>query len=250
SVCFPKPGTTIILLGFLVFLEPKQAPVFDIKPESIDVPFGESADFECHVTGAQPIHITWSKDGQEIRTGRNYNITFTDNTAHLRVLRVGKGDSGQYTCQASNEAGKDFCSAQLSVKEPPKFVKKPEALRFVKQGDTVQLECTISGTPEIRIAWYKNDQALQASDRLHISFVDSVAMLTISGATADDAGDYICEAHNSAGTASCSTSLFVKGVFGCVRERTVISVHSLPAALPQLSLLLLIYTFPQSLRSL
>uniref|UniRef100_A0A8C5TU27 Ig-like domain-containing protein n=1 Tax=Malurus cyaneus samueli TaxID=2593467 RepID=A0A8C5TU27_9PASS len=98
------------------FSEPKQAPVFDIKPESIDVPFGESADFECHVTGAQPIHITWSKDGQEIRTGRNYNITFTDNTAHLRVLRVGKGDSGQYTCQASNEAGKDFCSAQLSVK--------------------------------------------------------------------------------------------------------------------------------------
>lgn len=99
-----------------------------------------------------------------------------------------------------------FCSA-----EPPKFVKKPEALRFVKQGDTVQLECKISGTPEIRIVWYKNDQALQASDRLHMSFVDSVAMLTILGATAEDAGDYICEAHNSAGTASCSTSVTVKG---------------------------------------
>ena len=80
------------------------------------MPFGESADFECHVTGAQPIHITWSKDGREIRTGGNFNITFVANTAHLRVLRVGKGDSGQYTCQASNEAGKDFCSAQLSVK--------------------------------------------------------------------------------------------------------------------------------------
>lgn len=80
------------------------------------MPFGESADFECHVTGAQPIHITWSKDGREIRTGGNFSITFVANTAHLRVLRVGKGDSGQYTCQASNEAGKDFCSAQLSVK--------------------------------------------------------------------------------------------------------------------------------------
>lgn len=99
-----------------MFLEPKQAPVFDTKPESIDVPFGESADFVCHVTGAQPITITWSKDGREIRTGGNFNITFAANTAHLRVLRVGKGDSGQYTCQASNEAGKDFCSAQLSVK--------------------------------------------------------------------------------------------------------------------------------------
>uniref|UniRef100_A0A8C0B1W5 Ig-like domain-containing protein n=1 Tax=Buteo japonicus TaxID=224669 RepID=A0A8C0B1W5_9AVES len=187
-----------------------QAPVFDTKPESIDVPFGESADFECHVTGAQPIHITWSKDGREIRTGGNFSITFVANTAHLRVLRVGKGDSGQYTCQASNEAGKDFCSAQLSVKEPPKFIKKPEALRFVKQGDAVQLECKISGTPEIRTVWYKNDQALLASDRLHMSFVDSVAMLTILGANTEDAGDYICEAHNSAGTASCSTSVTVK----------------------------------------
>lgn len=99
-----------------------------------------------------------------------------------------------------------FCSA-----EPPKFIKKPEALRFVKQGDTIQLECKISGTPEIRIVWYKNEQALQASDRLHMSFVDSVATLTILGATAEDAGDYICEAHNSAGTASCSTSVTVKG---------------------------------------
>lgn len=80
------------------------------------MPFGESADFECHVRGTQPIHVTWSKDGREIRTGGNFNITFVDNTAHLRVLRVGKGDSGQYTCQASNEAGKDFCSAQLGVK--------------------------------------------------------------------------------------------------------------------------------------
>ena len=81
----------------------------------------------------------------------------------------------------------------------------------MKQGDTVQLECKISGTPEIRTVWYKNDQALQASDRFHMSFVDSVAMLIILGANTEDAGDYICEAHNSAGTASCSTSVTVKG---------------------------------------
>lgn len=115
-----------------MFLEPKQAPIFDTKPESIDVPLGESADLECHVTGAQPIHITWSKDGREIRTGGNYNITFVANTAHLRVLRVGKGDSGQYTCQASNEAGKDFCSAQLSVKGIE--IKSPSFVVFLSLG--------------------------------------------------------------------------------------------------------------------
>lgn len=95
--------------------------------------------------------------------------------------------------------------------EPPKFIKKPEALQFVRQGDTVQLECKITGTPEIKITWYKNDQALQASNRLHMSFVESTAVLTILDASAEDAGDYICEAQNSAGAASCSTSVSVKG---------------------------------------
>uniref|UniRef100_A0A8D0L4H5 Ig-like domain-containing protein n=1 Tax=Sphenodon punctatus TaxID=8508 RepID=A0A8D0L4H5_SPHPU len=186
------------------------APSFDITPVSVDAPTGESADFECHVIGAQPIHVTWAKDGREIRTGGNYSITFVANTAHLRILRVGKGDSGQYTCQANNEAGKDFCSAQLSVKEPPKFVKKLEASRAVKQGDSVQLECKISGSPEIKIVWYKNDHEIHASERYHVSFSDSVAVLTIIDVSVEDSGDYICEAHNSAGTASCSTVLTVK----------------------------------------
>lgn len=68
------------------------------------------------MTGAQPMRITWSKDNKEIRPGGNYTITCVGNTPHLRILKVGKGDSGQYTCQATNDVGKDMCSAQLSVK--------------------------------------------------------------------------------------------------------------------------------------
>lgn len=90
--------------------------MFDITPESRDVPVGKGVDFECHVTGTHPIHAIWAKDGREIRTGGNYAITFVENTARLRIMRAGKGDSGQYTCQASNVVGKDFCSAQLNVK--------------------------------------------------------------------------------------------------------------------------------------
>ncbi|XP_059576117.1 titin-like, partial [Alligator mississippiensis] len=205
-----NPVGTATSSARLTVTEPKQAPVFDIKPTPIDVPVGESADFECHVTGAQPIQVTWVKDGKEIRTGGNYNITFVANTAHLRVLRASKGDSGQYTCQATNEVGKDFCSAQLSVKEPPKFVKKLEASRFVKQGDSVQLECKISGSPEIRVVWYRNDHEIHPSDKLRASLADGVAVLAILDAGVEDSGDYICEAHNPIGTASCSTALTVK----------------------------------------
>ncbi|OBS79354.1 hypothetical protein A6R68_18257, partial [Neotoma lepida] len=43
-----------------------------------------------------------------------------------------------------------------------------------------------------------------------MSFVNSVALLTINEASAEDSGDYICEAHNGVGDASCSTALKVK----------------------------------------
>ena len=59
--------------------------------------------------------ITWAKDNREIRPGGNYKMTLVENTATLTVLKIGKGDAGQYTCYASNVAGKDSCSAHLGV---------------------------------------------------------------------------------------------------------------------------------------
>lgn len=90
-------------------------PFFDLKPVSVDLALGESGSFKCHVTGTAPIKITWAKDNREIRPGGNYKMTLVENTATLTVLKVGKGDAGQYTCYASNVAGKDSCSAHLGV---------------------------------------------------------------------------------------------------------------------------------------
>uniref|UniRef100_A0A8C4XP77 Titin n=1 Tax=Falco tinnunculus TaxID=100819 RepID=A0A8C4XP77_FALTI len=99
----------------------------------------ETADFECHISGTQPIKVTWAKDNQEIRTGRNYQISYVDNTAHLTILKVDRGDSGKYTCYASNEVGKDSCTAQLTVKDVP--------------GPVRNLEVTETYDGEVGLAW-------------------------------------------------------------------------------------------------
>lgn len=99
-----------------LFLEGKNPPFFDIRIAPVDAVVGESADFECHVTGTQPIKVSWAKDGKEIRSGGNYQISYLENSAHLTILKVDKGDSGQYTCYAVNEVGKDSCAAQLNIK--------------------------------------------------------------------------------------------------------------------------------------
>lgn len=81
----------------------------------MDVPVGDPAEFECHVTGTQPIKLTWAKNNKEIKAGENYKVTQLENTTKLSILKTDKADSGQYTCSATNDVGKDSCSITLNV---------------------------------------------------------------------------------------------------------------------------------------
>lgn len=101
--------------------------------------------------------------------------------------------------------------SSLSSQEPPRFVKKLESSKVIKQGDSDRFECKISGSPEIRVVWFKNDAEIKHGGKYTMSFSDSVAVLEIADANIEDSGDYTCEAHNDAGSVSCSTSLKVKG---------------------------------------
>lgn len=95
--------------------------------------------------------------------------------------------------------------------EPPKFVKKLEATKIVKAGDSARLECKITGSPDIRVVWYRNEHELPASDKYRMAFIDSVAILQMNNLGTEDTGDFICEAQNPAGSTSCSTKVIVKG---------------------------------------
>uniref|UniRef100_A0A669QMY7 Titin n=1 Tax=Phasianus colchicus TaxID=9054 RepID=A0A669QMY7_PHACC len=125
--------------SLLTVQEGKTPPFFDTPITPVDGIIGESADFECHISGTQPIRVTWAKDNQEIRTGGNYQISYVENIAHLTILRVDRGDSGKYTCYASNEVGKDSCTAQLNVKDVP--------------GPVRNLEVTETYDGEVGLAW-------------------------------------------------------------------------------------------------
>ena len=78
-------------------------------------------------------------------------------------------------------------------------------------GEPLRLESKVTGTPPLKISWYKNDAAVSDSDHMKMAFDGTVAVLEISGTSCDDDGVYTCEAQNDAGTKSCSTTLSVKG---------------------------------------
>lgn len=81
----------------------------------------------------------------------------------------------------------------------------------VKTGENTALEVTVSGSPELKIKWFKDNRELSAGAKYQISFARKVAILKIRSADKADAGDYKLEVTNHVGTASCQTKLTVSG---------------------------------------
>ena len=114
----------------------------------------------------------------------------------------------------------------------------------MKAGDSARLECKITGSPDIRVVWYRNEHELPASDKYRMAFIDSVAVLQMNNLGTEDAGDFICEAQNLAGSTGCSTKVIVKGRNLFLRFLVTWRPPSSPVALRALCPLSVIFSFP------
>ena len=77
---------------------------------------GESAKFECRITGEQQPEITWSKDYQKLIQGQRFKMTYRDAVASLIIHEVSEKDTGYFTVEASNQHGFATSTAALKVK--------------------------------------------------------------------------------------------------------------------------------------
>uniref|UniRef100_A0A673ARS6 Ig-like domain-containing protein n=1 Tax=Sphaeramia orbicularis TaxID=375764 RepID=A0A673ARS6_9TELE len=91
-----------------------------------------------------------------------------------------------------------------------KFIKYlfPESVN-VKSGENVALEVRVSGSPELKTKWYKDNKELSVGAKYQMSFTKKVAILKIRSADKTDAGEYKLDVSNNVGTASCRTKLSV-----------------------------------------
>lgn len=76
----------------------------------------------------------------------------------------------------------------------------------VKSGENPALEVTVSGSPELKTKWLKNNQELSAGAKYQMSFTKK-----IGSADTADAGEYKLEVSNRTGSAFCRTKLSVSG---------------------------------------
>nr|XP_049692671.1 titin homolog isoform X12 [Helicoverpa armigera] len=79
---------------------------------------GDAVEFECHVTGNPEPDIRWFHYNELIRDCEDFESTFEEGAARLKIKQVTAEDEGTYSCEASNNLGKATSSACLVVYPP------------------------------------------------------------------------------------------------------------------------------------
>uniref|UniRef100_A0A3B3ZPB8 Ig-like domain-containing protein n=1 Tax=Periophthalmus magnuspinnatus TaxID=409849 RepID=A0A3B3ZPB8_9GOBI len=182
-------------------------PTFSRKLKDCNMVLGIAGEMECKVSGSSPFTITWYHDGEEIQSGPNYEISFTDNNCTLKVPTLKLSDSGAYKCKAVNKAGSCETTATLLV--------KGIGTKEIK-GKPLSLECIYSGTPKITVNWYKDGQQIFASYKYNITTTESSCILEcLSTDDKEAAGKYTCEVSNDAGKDTCEANVSILGKFRC-----------------------------------
>ncbi|KAJ8316251.1 hypothetical protein KUTeg_006265 [Tegillarca granosa] len=115
---------------------------------------GFQEQLDCPVDANPPVtEIIWSKDNYLVEFSSNRRTQLSNGT--LLVKRVEQIDAGQYSCIPLSTAGRGDTSpiVQIVVRDPPRFVLRPEEHYIRKPGEGVTMICSAAGTPEPVVTW-------------------------------------------------------------------------------------------------
>ncbi|XP_072563615.1 hemicentin-1 [Paramormyrops kingsleyae] len=196
-------GTAEKLFSLTVQVPPT---IIGSKEEQVSVIEGHMVSLLCDVQAYPPPEITWTRDGQLLAFSTGIHVL--PGGQMLQLSRARLQDAGQYVCTATNAAGQDQKSIELSVYAPPTL--KPRG-NFESEvvtpqvGSNVLLRCEAQGTPEPEVTWYHNGLQMVPGGRLEIEG----HLLQITGVQVSDSGMYICKVSNIAGQVDWSFRLTV-----------------------------------------
>ncbi|KAM8858181.1 titin-like [Synchiropus picturatus] len=181
----------------------KERPAFTHKLLDQSVTLGQTLTLAAGIRGSEPVAVSWIQDVDHVlRDGDNRNITCENNQVVLVVPTADASAGGKYTCQLRNDCGVAECCAQVTVLEPATIVDSPDSLN-VKSGENATLEVAVSGSPQLKSKWFKDNKELTAGAKYQMSMGKKTAALKIRSADKADGGEYRLQLANDVGTASC-----------------------------------------------
>ncbi|CAH2316004.1 hemicentin-2 [Pelobates cultripes] len=193
----------------VIQLEVGTPPQFTDFPHDVEVEVGETVLLTCSADGTPTPHVTWAKlDEGPVEPSDTTEIIDSPgvNTVHIKVAKP--DDAGVYVCEARNPYGWVQAEILLSVTGlvPPQLAAASSVVT-VAEGHPVSLPCTITaGNPRPVQRWLKDLNTLQFQWR---HSVDGEGALHIEPVLSEDAGSYVCELTNAAGSANHTFILHV-----------------------------------------
>ncbi|XP_012558576.2 leucine-rich repeats and immunoglobulin-like domains protein 3 isoform X1 [Hydra vulgaris] len=167
---------------------------------------GETVYIPCIAEGQpMPVVSLTKLNYQVMHAVLDKRVLYEDQKFGITNLKI--EDSGTYSCSAKNLVGVANKTIELTVLEMPKFTHPMES-KEVRPGETVVLDCIVSGNPLPRLKWYKNESLL--SQGLSSKIKVSNQLLIIFSFDYEDEGFYECKASNKLGTASRTARLTVQ----------------------------------------
>uniref|UniRef100_A0A3Q1H130 Heparan sulfate proteoglycan 2 n=1 Tax=Acanthochromis polyacanthus TaxID=80966 RepID=A0A3Q1H130_9TELE len=158
---------------------------------------GQTATLRCDAHGFPSPKITWSK----LRSPLPWRHKVVNNS--LVLPTVGRQDSGEYICSATNNMGTTEVTIMLDVETPPYATSMPDDVA-VRVGEVIRLQCLAHGTPPLTYTWTKLDGNLPP--RAQVNGGD----LQINLATTEDTGSYKCVASNKVGNSEVVAKVMVR----------------------------------------
>uniref|UniRef100_A0A182S9F0 Ig-like domain-containing protein n=1 Tax=Anopheles maculatus TaxID=74869 RepID=A0A182S9F0_9DIPT len=114
---------------------------------------GQVNGLSCEVVGLPEPTVQWVRDGKLITVGTSERLQFeNDNKTILFKEPFGEAVQGSYECIANNPLGSVSSTVELMLGEIPKA--SEDGKRFIEKiGESITLECTITGNPQPAIRW-------------------------------------------------------------------------------------------------
>lgn len=78
-------------------------------------------------------------------------------------------------------------------------------------GDSATLECRISGSPDLKVKWFKDGKEMISGRKYKMTVTENTAILKIPTADKGDTSDYKMEVSNKVGKDQCTCSVTVIG---------------------------------------
>ncbi|XP_076841976.1 secreted immunoglobulin domain 4 [Brachyhypopomus gauderio] len=174
------------------------APKATVNRADMTAKEGQTVTMHCQATGSPIPVISWSK----LRAPLPWQHKDAGGT--LTLTNVGRQDSGQYICNATNAVGYSEDYVQLEVDTPPYATTIPDQVT-AHRGDGLRLQCIAHGSHPISFQWSRVGGTAMSS-----SAKTKDGMLTIGQLKVSDSGTYKCVASNHIGSSEALATVSVK----------------------------------------